>query len=266
MKIHIVNTSNICLYGSQLEEMHRRRKEVFVDKMGWSEIDTGHELEIDEFDNEHAHYMLLLDDLGNHLASCRLSPTDKPNVSCDKLARFFDNKPPRSPDVWEISRWLPSPDNPDIAEKCSLMMMMGLFEFGISRQLQRMIFCSGKFVTTAMAKVGVPIEKISKPVRFKEGVAFGVEFVPSAITLTQLRRYSGKFDSVTVELGSSERLQKQTTALQFAVIESVLNITNETALSGLLTGLHALQSQEFQPSSADIRAYFADATNGVTFQ
>ncbi|TRO86576.1 autoinducer(acylhomoserine lactone) synthesis protein, partial [Glycocaulis profundi] len=47
MRVHIVTPANRGLYGVQLEQMHRQRREVFIDRLGWSEIDTGEELERD---------------------------------------------------------------------------------------------------------------------------------------------------------------------------------------------------------------------------
>lgn len=187
MYIHVVDAKNISYYGREIEAMHRARKTMFVDRLGWTDLSTQSDLEIDEFDHEYCSYFLLLSKTGQLLGSCRLTPTNKPNVTTDKLANFFDGSPSVSGSVYEVSRWIPAPGIKELNKQCNLIMMLGLFEFGNKAKASMMISCVGRIVTSAIARAGVPISKIYMPQRYKEGIASGIEFIPSWDNVLHLR-------------------------------------------------------------------------------
>ncbi len=87
--------------------MHRFRKRVFKDMMGWDVpvINDG-ELEVDDFDLPHALYLLALSPAGDVTGSMRLLPTDGPtmirNVWPESLQHIAL---PSDPKIWEISRF-----------------------------------------------------------------------------------------------------------------------------------------------------------------
>jgi N-acyl-L-homoserine lactone synthetase len=60
--------------------MFAARKAVFVDLLGWDVPVLNDQYEIDQFDNEHARYLILTDGDGGHLASTRLLPTHRPHI------------------------------------------------------------------------------------------------------------------------------------------------------------------------------------------
>ncbi|WP_298918369.1 acyl-homoserine-lactone synthase [uncultured Algimonas sp.] len=266
MKVHIVNTTNIALYGPQLDQMHRQRKAMFVDRLGWTELDQGGDYEVDEFDNEFAHYLLLIDDVGQVLASCRVSPTNQANVSCDKLAEFFDGVPPREEKVWEVSRWIPAPGVDGLNEICSSMMMLSLFEFGLSRKLDGMISCVGRIVTRAIARAGLPLSSISPPIRFAQGVAFGIQFETSVENITRLRRSFRIFKPITIELSKALDSNLALEGMHSSIIDSVLAICDLDILSEILSDVHSRLVLNMRPTLDDIRDHMSDVMKGGQFQ
>lgn len=55
--------------------MFSMRREVFVDRLGWRDLPTaGAAIEVDQFDNEHARYILAHDAAGNLRVTCRMLP------------------------------------------------------------------------------------------------------------------------------------------------------------------------------------------------
>lgn len=88
-----------------LEAMFVARKEVFVDLLGWDVPVIAGEYEVDQFDDPHARYMVLLDGNGRHRASARLLPTDRPHILDTLYPDLCEEAVPRGPDVFEVTRF-----------------------------------------------------------------------------------------------------------------------------------------------------------------
>ena len=63
--------------------MHRDRKTVFVDRLGWQVPVVNGDLEIDQFDGDDAIYLIAVDEAGGHAGSLRLLPTAGPHLLAD---------------------------------------------------------------------------------------------------------------------------------------------------------------------------------------
>ncbi|WP_260929164.1 acyl-homoserine-lactone synthase [Novosphingobium sp. 9] len=90
---------------SPLRAMFQARKEVFVDLLGWDVPVSAEHLEIDQFDNADARYLVLSDEQGRHRASSRLLRTDRPHLLADCFAHLCSTPPPAGPTVREITRF-----------------------------------------------------------------------------------------------------------------------------------------------------------------
>lgn len=92
-----------------LDGMYRDRKRIFVDLLKWDLPVVGGAFEIDQFDNDHATYLIAVGDDGAHLGSFRLLPTEGPHILGTLFAWLCDVPVPRAPDIFEISRACISP-------------------------------------------------------------------------------------------------------------------------------------------------------------
>ncbi len=92
-----------------LDQMHRLRRRVFVDRLGW-ELEAAGGREIDRFDLGECQHLLALDPRGRVLASVRLTPSTEPNVTCDVLQARFGVEAPRRDGLVELSRECVDPD------------------------------------------------------------------------------------------------------------------------------------------------------------
>lgn len=110
--IHFVTSLNRHLYTGALLQVHRLRKAIFVDELGWSlkvHDDGG---EYDEYDDERAMYLIGFDRYGQVEISMRVRPTD--DGKC-MIANHFphliapDEAPVCVPGVWEGSRIMSAP-------------------------------------------------------------------------------------------------------------------------------------------------------------
>src|SRR5258708_28869422 len=103
--IKIVTKDNAEHHVSNLHQMHRIRKAVFKDRLGWDVTVCG-ELEVDEYDALGPSYLLSIDRDGTLNGCVRLLPTTGPNMLRDIFPSFVTKAAvPRGERVWEASRF-----------------------------------------------------------------------------------------------------------------------------------------------------------------
>ncbi len=93
------------LYADLLEESFRLRHKIFVEERGWRELDRGDGRETDAYDNEHATYILALDN-GRIVGGQRFYPTTRPHMISEVFPHLVDRSAiPSSPLVVEWTRY-----------------------------------------------------------------------------------------------------------------------------------------------------------------
>jgi len=88
-----------------LTAMFEDRKSVFVDLLKWDVPVLDGRFELDQFDDEHATYLIIADDEGDHLGSARLLPTTRPHILGSLFPALCAEPAPAGPDVAEITRF-----------------------------------------------------------------------------------------------------------------------------------------------------------------
>lgn len=88
-----------------LRSMFEARKRVFVDLLKWDVPVLDGRFEVDQFDDEHAVYLLVADEQGEHLGSARLLKTDRPHILDTLFPDLCAAPPPQGPGVLEITRF-----------------------------------------------------------------------------------------------------------------------------------------------------------------
>src|SRR5262245_49684915 len=107
MRVHIVTAANRPHYADALVQMHRQRYEIFVEEKGWTEFCNADRLDIDEYDDKHAVYLIAME-AGVVHGSLRLLPSWRRMMMKDHLAHFVTRREvPSEPDIWEWTRWTP---------------------------------------------------------------------------------------------------------------------------------------------------------------
>lgn len=103
MCITVDSASNAA--DAAMRGMFEARKRVFVDLLGWDLPVLAGRYEIDQFDDQHARYLILTDDHHRHLASARLLPTTRPHILSQLFAQLCEGTPPSGPATYEITRF-----------------------------------------------------------------------------------------------------------------------------------------------------------------
>ncbi|MBO9601851.1 MAG: autoinducer synthase [Novosphingobium sp.] len=101
--LHVIDHANAPDHRLLLETMFADRKLLFVDLFGWDIPVVDGTYEIDQFDGSHAIY-LVVEDQGEHEASLRLLPTDRPHMLDTLFSHLCPFGMPKGRSIWESTR------------------------------------------------------------------------------------------------------------------------------------------------------------------
>ena len=104
--IHIVRERNRRLYARQVWEMFNERRKAFVERNGWDDLMVFDGAEVDEYDDEHAVYLMALNADERLEGAVRVRPTANGSMLVDKYPQLIADDQPAltGPDVWESTR------------------------------------------------------------------------------------------------------------------------------------------------------------------
>lgn len=144
--IFVVNAENRRLFESDLAEMHRQRKIVFVDRLGWK-LPVVTDMEIDRYDCKDTLYLLAKDrPEGEVRASVRLLATEGPHLMSDVFASACHGAAPRGPAIWEVSRFCTAPSM--IGRRSRLQALWeltcGVMESALLHGVNQVIFAANR--------------------------------------------------------------------------------------------------------------------------
>ena len=136
-----VNTTNTTLAKADIvTDMWRDRKTVFVDTLGWDVPVVEDCFEIDQFDDEHAVYLIVSDRTrSRHLASVRLLPSERPHILGDIFPQLCAGPVPRDVGTWEITRLCLSPSLGSVRQAMLVRreLALGLIEYALANGIDR---------------------------------------------------------------------------------------------------------------------------------
>jgi acyl-homoserine lactone synthase len=101
--LHILRFGAQPIPDTVMRAMFAARKRVFADLLKWNVPVVDGRFEVDQFDTEHAQYLVLVDRSGGHLGSARLLPTMRPHILDSLYPGLCDGAPPRADDIFEVT-------------------------------------------------------------------------------------------------------------------------------------------------------------------
>lgn len=215
MRVHIVNASNRALYLDEIEAMHRHRYEMFVEERGWRALESPDRLDIDEFDNEYATYLIAIDDMGNVTGSARLIPSWRPNMLKNLFPEYCEKEVPVGPGVWEWSRHA-TPGrrySKRFNIKTQLYLNIAVLEFGQSRGMEWVYGILEADLMPWTAQLGWQSRLLGPPQNYGEGFAVASISPVTSGHLHQLRAEANLADAVLIEApgfsGARGRIARQ---------------------------------------------------------
>lgn len=176
-------------YAAALMQMHHDRKRVFIDRLGWSLASPRSWLEVDDFDNDLAVYLLVRSPSeGRHEASVRLLPSTGRHMLGSIFRELCAGPVPVAEDCWEISRLVTSP--PEIAGSSILrvhrLLASGLLEFALLNSIRRYTLVTEPHRIPALLSIGWRVLPLGLPTRCMGQELQALEIEVSEATLAQL--------------------------------------------------------------------------------
>ncbi len=193
-------------HAAALMQMHHDRKRVFVDRLGWDLPSPQSWLEVDDFDNDCAIYLLARSpQTGRHEGSVRLLPTTKRHMLGSLFSSLCAQGVPVADDCWEISRLVTCP--PDVAGtslvKLHRLLAAGLIEFALLNSIRRYTLVAEAHRVPALLSIGWPVSPLGLPTDYFGQTLQALQISAEQQTLDALRA----------------RLRLSQTVLQFAVAD-----------------------------------------------
>ncbi len=204
--IDVVLPENRLEHAALLMQMHHDRKRVFVDRLGWQLPSPQSWLEVDDFDNECAVYLVARSPMtGGHAGSVRLLPSTGKHMLNSLFQSLCAGAVPVGDDCWEISRLVTSP--PDVAGtsviKLHRLMALALLEFAALNSIRRYTLVAETHRVPALLSIGWTVTPLCLPSDFMSQKLQALQIAVDERTMRELRA----------------RLQIHSAVLQFAAAD-----------------------------------------------
>jgi N-acyl-L-homoserine lactone synthetase len=177
-------------FAAALMEMHHDRKQVFVDRFGWRLPAKGSWLEVDQFDNDYAVYLLARSPEGRHRGSVRLLPSSRPHMLASLFSHLCPGGVPDGDDCWEISRLVTRPAGASgtTVLRVHRLLALALVEFASVNSIRRYTLVAETCRVPALLSVGWRVLPLGLPtmVNGEQLQALQIDLHPG--TLEEMRR------------------------------------------------------------------------------
>ena len=177
-------------FAAALMEMHHDRKQVFVDRFGWRLPAKGSWLEVDQFDDDYAIYLLARSSEGRHRGSVRLLPSSRPHMLNTLFSHLCPAGVPSGDDCWEISRLVTNPADATgtTVLKVHRLLALALVEFALDNGISRYTLVAESHRVPALLSVGWQVTPLGLPtmVEGEQLQALQIDLEPD--TLRDMRR------------------------------------------------------------------------------
>lgn len=156
------------VYGDDLfdfprlaNEMFQDRRIQFAEELGWElEIDAQGR-EIDQYDLMNPLYLILKDEAGHHLGSCRALPTTGPTMIADHFSYLTDGVQIESPLIWEVTRVFVA-NRGKRAIRDAAALLWGGCQVGLRSGVEFFVSVTPKHMTRVFSACGWPAEIIGE--------------------------------------------------------------------------------------------------------
>ena len=159
--LEIIFKGNRRKYYKELSEMHRLRHHLFVEKLGWN-LKTVNGMEFDQYDTDDSFYLIHKNSLGEVDACTRIIQTTQPNMLSEIFPYLIsNNKPPKSPYVWETTRF--GADTKTAPRNITGILIAGMLEFGIFMGAKNYVSVTNVPLEPLLKRAGWNPQRLGEP-------------------------------------------------------------------------------------------------------
>jgi acyl homoserine lactone synthase len=172
--ITVLSTENVGRHVSSLYKIHRLRKQVFSDRLGWSVAVSG-DLEVDEYDALAPVYVLSETAEGDVLGGVRLLPTIGPYMLRDTFASLLDDiEAPASELLWEASRFAVAKTSAkgDCGLACATYeLLIGVLQFSLAHDIEAIVCVVDLRMERVLRRAGWHMQRLGPERRIGNTIA-----------------------------------------------------------------------------------------------
>jgi acyl homoserine lactone synthase len=156
------------------DAMFRLRYQVFIERLGWP-LRASNGREIDQFDHDAAHYLVLENVAGDVVASCRMTPTSEPNLLTGIFPHLVHHgSVPDADEVWEVSRVAVDHDRARLAllphgVNPTGMLFCAMFEYAMLVGAHTLVSVSDPVIERILKMSGWRLQPLGPAVPLPEG-------------------------------------------------------------------------------------------------
>jgi acyl homoserine lactone synthase len=181
-----------------LLDMHRLRKRVFHDRMGWDVHVSPGGLEVDDFDTPETVYLLCLNEYGRVIGNWRLLPTTGPYMIRDVWPEFLQSIDIReASDAWEASRFAVDSLMETSAESLAMInaatqeMLCGLTELCVLAGIREIYTMYDRRIARLLKRLDCLPATVSRQLTISGAVSEVGRFITDGAMLSRLRAATG---------------------------------------------------------------------------
>ncbi|WP_162527235.1 acyl-homoserine-lactone synthase [Sphingomonas solaris] len=181
-------------FSTPLMQMYHDRKRVFVDQLGWRLKTPGSWLELDDYDNDAAVYLMARDAAdGSHRGSVRLLPTTGAHLMEGVFADLCAEGPVRGETIWEISRLVASVNGQAGSRllRVHRLLALGLVEFAVLNRIDSYVLVAESQRVPALLSVGWRVTPLCLPTEYEGETIEALQIHIEADTLARMRTRLG---------------------------------------------------------------------------
>ncbi|MBO9582056.1 MAG: autoinducer synthase [Sphingobium sp.] len=186
------------------DSMHRDRKRVFVDLRKWDVPVVDGQYEIDQFDGDHAVYLVSASDEGEHRGSIRLLPTLQPHILGSLFPDLCEGPSPVGAQIWEITRGCISPRLPAAERRRERnRLTSAAVEFALLNGISRFVCVADSSWLSQILALGWICEPLGEP-RTISGATTGALQIHVSEQTIALLRAAGTYEPANLTLGTAD--------------------------------------------------------------
>jgi len=186
-----------------LRSMFVARKEVFVDLLKWDLPTIEDAFEVDQFDDPHAQYLILLGEGGQHKASARLLPTTRPHILSDLYPQLSESPVPKGDEIFEITRFCLDRNQNAVERRSSRNQLVTAIAEHAIRSGIRMYSGVAEFAWFQQIRAfGWDCVQLGPPVRECGKLLVGLRIIIDDETINGLKR-AGTYEALSLQLAET---------------------------------------------------------------
>ena len=205
--IYVLSGQDAVHFPKLMEQVYKLRYQIFVKEMGWTDLERGDGLEIDQFDYPEAIHHICVRN-GAVVGYQRMLPTTMPNLLSDVFPNLCEGALPLGPNIYELTRYGVAAAYREGRRGLSTVgseLMAGCVEWGLENGVNKVVI---EFETIWVLRL-LQLKFMARPLGFETQigrqkiVATELTFNPN--TLRAIREYRGTFEKVTSYIGADAK-------------------------------------------------------------